>query len=140
LITRSRLCLITAPWLVVLLTGCGGDGQLAPVQGPLAAQRPPPIYKVTIDADSKMSAARTKADVCKGLWSNVAQGDSTAAAMSGEWDAVYGKDYFSAKVVGNATFSRAVLTCPDGTTLNIEFNSDKGVAKDGKGDVFKLTF
>ena len=140
MITRSRFWLVVAPSLAVLMAGCGGDGQLYPLQGPLATQKPPPVYKVKIETESTMSATRAKGDVCKGPWSNVAPEDPTSRAMSTDWDLVYGNGYFLAKVLGNATFSRAVLTCPNGTTLNLEFNSDKGVAKDDKGDVFKLTF
>jgi hypothetical protein len=128
-----------APSLALLMSGCG-DGQLYPVQGPLSAQKPRPVYKVKIGDDEKMSATRAKDDVCHGPWAHVAQEDPTARAMSAEWDLVYGKGYFLDKVLGSATFSRGVLTCPKDTTINVEFNIDKGVAKDDKGDVFKLTF
>ena len=95
---------------------------------------------VKFDDESTMSATRAKGDVCKGPWSHVAAEDPTSRALSADWDLVYGNGYFLAKVLGNATFSRVVLTCPNGTGMNLEFNSDKGVAKDDKGDVFKLTF
>jgi hypothetical protein len=128
-----------APSLAVLLSGCG-DGHLYLVQGPLSAQKPAPVYMVKINDDATMSATRAKGDVCKGPLSHIAQEDPTARDMAADWDLVYGKDYFPAKVLGAPTFSRAVLTCANSTTMNLEFNSDQGVAKDDKGDVFKLTF
>lgn len=137
----------------LLATGClvMVPGHLYPVQGALSAQTPAPIYKVTLSGVLKtgsLSATLEDGEVCRGDWGAVRQDDPSAAQMSGEWDRVYGQGFFTANVLGNPVFARAVLTGSKGTTLNVEFYDPtpgqvlavKGVAKDNKGNIFKLTF
>ena len=131
---KSALLLFAA----VLMSGCA-TGHLYPVQGPLSAQMPRPIYKVKMDGDS-MSVKIGNGDECRGTWLDVVQEDPSAREMSAEWELVYGKGFFLANVLGHVGIARAILTCPKDATVEIEFDSQKGVAKDGNGDVFKLTF
>jgi hypothetical protein len=123
----------------VLVSGCAA-GRLYPVQGPLAAQTPPPSYTVRMDSADIVSVTLGSGDVCHGMWSNLPKEDPTARDLSAEWDLVYGKGFFVTSVFGNIGLARALLTCTKGTTVNVEFTSEKGVAKDSNGDVFKLTF
>lgn len=68
--------------------------------------------------------------------------------MSVEWDSVYGAGFFVTNVLGNRVFARAILSGTKGTTLNVEFydptpgqiTNVKGIAKDNKGNIFKMTF
>jgi hypothetical protein len=126
-------------------------GHLYPVQGTLSTQTPAPIFKITLSGVYKtgtLTATLEDGEVCHGSWGAVGQGDPSAGQMSGEWDRVYGQGFFTANVLGNPVFARAVLTGNKGTTLNVEFYDPtpgqvadvKGVAKDSKGNIFKLTF
>jgi hypothetical protein len=137
----------------VLATGCVVmvPGHLYPVQGSLSTQTPAPIYKVTLSGVYKtgtMTATLEDGEVCHGSWGAVRQDDPLSGQMSGEWDRVYGQGFFTANVLGNPVFARGVLTGTKGTTLNIEFYDPtpgqianvKGIAKDNKGNIFKLTF
>jgi hypothetical protein len=136
-----------------LLAGCIilVPGHLYPVEGPLASQSPPPIYTVTISGivrSGTMKATLAGGEACKGSWSAVAQNDPTANRMAAEWDRVYGAGFFTANVLGNPVFARGTLTSPQGTTLDVEFylpvpghlESAKGVARDNRGNIYKLTF
>jgi hypothetical protein len=124
---------------VALLSGCAG-GHLYPVQGPLAAQTPAPIFRIKMDSGDAMTARLAKGEVCHGTWLDIAQNDPDARDMAAEWDLVYGKGYFMANVLGNISIARAILSCPKDTTLKVEFDSVKGVGKDENGNVFRLTF
>lgn len=137
----------------VLTTGCVVmvPGHLYPVQGSLSTRTPAPIYKVTLSGVYKtgtMTATLEDGEVCHGSWGAVRQDDPLSGQMSGEWDRVYGQGFFTANVLGNPVFARGVLTGTKGTTLNIEFYDPtpgqianvKGIAKDNKGNIFKLTF
>ena len=145
-------------WIVLLcianlLAGCMVmvPGHLYPIQGSLSTQNPVPIYKMTLNGllgSGSLSATLQNGEVCSGSWAPVRQDDPSAGSMSGEWDSVYGSGFFVGNVLGNRAFMRAVLTGTKGTILNVElyeptpgvFANVKGVAKDNKGNVFKLTF
>ncbi len=139
--------------IATLLAGCMVmvPGHLYPVQGSLAAQTPVPVYKVTLSGvmeSGTMSATLQDGEVCKGSWAPVRQDDPSAGSMSVEWDSVYGAGFFVANVLGNRVFARAVLLGTKGTTLNVEFYDPtpgqianvRGIAKDNKDNIFKLTF
>jgi len=136
-----------------VLSGCliMVTGHLYPIQGPAAAQNPPVIYKVVINGvalSGTMTATLENNESCSGTWHQVAQADSTAGQMSAQWDQVYGQGFFVANVLGNPVFARAILTCKQGTSLNIEFfeliagnfAGAKGVSQDSKGNLYKVTF
>jgi hypothetical protein len=75
---------------------------------------------------------------------------SVAEGMPAAWDAVYGQGYYVAHVLGQRLYAHALVTGNQGTILNVEFyrvyqsqnepGQIRGVAKDNKGDVFKLAF
>src|ERR1700679_3702524 len=126
-------------------------GHLYPVQGSLSTQNPVPIYKITLSgllASGTLSATLQDGEACSGSWAPVRQDDPSAGSMSGACDSVYGAGFFVGNVLGNPVFARAVLTGTKGTILNVEFYdptpgvvaSVKGIAKDNKGNVFKLPF
>ena len=70
--------------------------------------------------------------------------------MPAAWDAVYGQGYYVAHVLGEPLYAHAMVIGNRGTVLNVEFyrvnrgdNSRidiHGVAKDNKGNIFKLAF
>jgi hypothetical protein len=141
-----------ALWLLTItaLSGCA-TGHLYPIQGPLASQTPPPIYKMAISGalnSGSLSTTLPSGEICQGTWGLLRQDDPTANKMSAQWDLVYGPGFFVGHVLGNAQFARASLTGNQGTTLAIEFykpgqgdvTTIKGIAQDNKGNLFKLTF
>ena len=75
---------------------------------------------------------------------------SVAEGMPAAWDAVYGQGYYVAHVLGQRLYAHALVTGNQGTILNVEFyrvyrgqnepGEIHGVAKDNKGDIFKLAF
>jgi hypothetical protein len=147
---RNRLT--TVLMAAAVLTGCiyAAPGHLYPVRGPLAAQVPLPIYKLTLNGVLNAGNIRIVLpgnEVCSGPWSAVPQGDPSATSMSGEWDAVYGPGYFVAQVLGSHAFARSRLTGSKGTILDVQFYDPTpgdlaqviGVATDNQGNVFKMT-
>jgi hypothetical protein len=147
---KQLLLLVT---IVTTLTGCVVmvPGRLYPIQGPLAAQIPAPVYKVTISGVFKsgtMRATLPDGEVCSGSWAAVGRNDPSPTKMSADWDQVLGQGYFVANVLGAPVRARAVLTGPKGTTLDVEFYDPRpghieavvGVARDNAGDLFQLAF
>ena len=143
---RFALFLLT----VAALSGCA-VAHLYPIQGPLASQTPPPIYKMIVGGvlnSGTLNATLPSGETCQGNWALLPQDDPTANKMSAQWDVVYGQGFFVGHVLGNAQFARASLTGNQGTTLDVEFykpgqgsvTSIKGIAQDNKGNLFKLTF
>jgi hypothetical protein len=139
--------------LATTLSGCviAQPGHLYPITGPWSGQNPPAIFRVTLSGvlnSGSISAMLKDGEDCRGQWARVPQDDPSAAAMSADWDSVYGAGFFQANVLGNAAFARATLTGTRGTTLNVQFYlgtpgamaTAVGVAADNHGDIFKLTF
>lgn len=136
----------------VLLSGCVimVPGHLYPVQGPLAAANPPPIYSLTMNGIYKsgtLTATLPDGEKCSGNWSAISANDPNARQMSAAWDSIYGPGFFVAHVLGNPVFAGAVLTGDRGTTLEVQFVDPRpgdvaaveGVASDKSGNLFKLT-
>jgi hypothetical protein len=132
---KLALILCTA----LLLAGCA-SAHLYPVQGPLAAKVPPPAYSVKLDYADSISVIRGRGDHCDGVWLAVVKEDPSAQDLAFAWDLVYGKGYFLANVLGHNGIARSTITCAKGGTVEVEFNTTQGVAKDNDGNVFKLTF
>lgn len=135
-----------------MLSGCimMGPGHLYPVQGPLAAQSPPPIYSATLSG--ALSSGTLRATLAGGevvgSWQRVSPTDTSAGKLAAQWDAIYGPGYFVASVLGNSNFCRATLSGAQGLHLDVEFliiplgqvAGGKGVASDAQGNLYKLTF
>lgn len=134
------------------LSGCMimVPGHLYPVQGPLAAVHPPPIYRLTMSGiydSGTLTTTLPDGEKCTGKWSIISPGDPSARQMSAAWDSVYGDGYFVAHVLGSRVFAGAMLTGDRGTTLHLQLYDPKpgdvgaarGVAQDNSGNLFKLT-
>src|SRR5664279_2760565 len=88
-----------------LMAGCSIAFRLYPVQGPLSAQTPLPVFpgKVTGVLNSgNISFVLGDGEVCKGPWARVvpvkaAKGamiaNTPSSGMSSLWDTVYGPGY-----------------------------------------------
>lgn len=136
-------------WLLIvtLLTGCAGfSGRLYPIQGPLSAQSPLPIYQLHASImQSTITATLQNGEVCQGTWGPLTPDNPSSNAMSAQWDAVYGQGFFIAHILGKNGLSSGVATGNQGTTLNVEIfiaqpGQVSGVAADNKGNLYKLAF
>ncbi|MFI5098652.1 MAG: hypothetical protein ACHQT6_11830 [Candidatus Acidiferrales bacterium] len=151
------LCVSTLP-------GCGATARLYPVQGPLSLQTPVPIYVAKFTGafySGNLSVVLADGEVCKGRWATLPRpntsSDATAASaasannLAAEWDTVYGTGFYVAHVLGARLYARAMLTGSRGTLLNVEMyksnnventtvDAIKGVAKDDKGNIYKVAF
>lgn len=135
-----------------LLTGClvMVPGHLYPVEGPLAAVTPMPIYTVTISGVGNSGTLSTTlgGHSLRGSWSALRPNDPSANRMAADWDQVYGSGFFTAYVLGAPIFVRGVLAAEGQTTLTVEFIDSpgdmlvhaRGVATDNNGNIYKLTF
>ena len=150
---------LLALW-VCILSGCYLNGHLYPVQGPLAAQTPPPVFNARMSGafnSGSLTALLTGGEVCKGAWSGVNQnpaagagsGASPAPDLSSAWDTVYGHGFYTAHILGARLHVKGVLTGNKGTILHVELyrpdtpnglNEIKGVGTDDNGNVYKLAF
>jgi hypothetical protein len=147
---------------VSLLSGCSATARLYPVSGPLSQHNPTPVYvgKITGMVDSgNFSVVLENGEVCKGQWLTVSRPNASSNAsatpaqenLAAEWDSVYGAGFYVAHVLGARLYGRGTATGNSGTVLNFEIyrpedaqnvprGSIKGVAKDNKGNVYKLSF
>jgi len=147
---KSKLCLLLLA--ISTMLGCYMNARLYPVQGPLAAQTPVPVLmaKITgkVNAES-ISVVLSDGEECKGRWvfvNNVqsSKGPNSVTAptteLSGAWDSIYGPNFYSSRIIGAKYYAQAVARGNRGTILNVELYGDKGVAKDDKGNIYKLVF
>jgi hypothetical protein len=157
---KSRLAFPLLALWVCILSGCYLNGHLYPVQGPLAAQTPPPVFNARMSGafnSGSLTVTLTNGEVCKGAWSMVNQnqpagagsGASSAPNLSSAWDAVYGQGFYTAHILGAKLRVQGVLTGNKGTILHVELsrpdtpnglNEIKGVGADNNGNVYKLAF
>lgn len=134
--------------------------KLYPVQGPLSAQTPPPVFAGNIRRP--MFAAGPVFNLLKS-W-KLSDGDvllqskpkpvmaSAATPMATgaislplpnlafAWDAVYGDGFFAAHILGKK-FGQAVFTGSQGTVLQVEtLDGKNGVAVDNRGNTYKMVW
>lgn len=155
------------------MAGCHGYGRLYPVQGPLAALAPPPVYTAKIsltpnwskpvtvgahanDSMGKIAVVMANGEQFNGAWKLIYQqpdaANTASDPLAGAWNTVYGNGYYSAHVLGTPLFVHTDITGTQGTTLAVEWYEEaygaaqnqrlvaRGIARDSKGDVFKLVF
>jgi hypothetical protein len=132
---------------------------LYPVQGPAAAQAPPPVITAKFSGTNsgKFTLVQAHGESFQGQWAFVIPSfvstktpqDPAAYLpqpnLAFAWDAVYGQGYFLAQVIGTR-IRRVVATGDQGTVIQVEclygdlragFN---GVAFDSKGNLYKVVF
>lgn len=153
--------------LCLTFSGCMRSAHLYPIQGPLAQQAPPPIYSAKMTGvlnSGGITAKLANGEQFSGEWqaqsANALAKQSNAGIappfnLSPDWDTVYGQGFYRAHVLGAHLFARTSLTGKQGGTLEVEMISQpvetadpkdlappviKGVAKDDKGNVYKVSF
>ena len=156
-----------APVLLLsfLLVSCRATARLYPVEGPLASQAPLPVFVGKISGalySGNMTVTGSQGEVFIGRWDTVKRptksGDGTGVTtkddqMAQLWDSIYGNGFYVAHVLGTRLYARASLKANNGDSLKVEFYRPenqgheqslaatiKGVAKDDKGNVYKITF
>lgn len=108
------------------------------------------------DSMGKIAVAMANGEQFNGTWKLVYQqpgaANTSSDPLAGAWDTVYGKGYFTAHVLGTPLFVHTGMTGAQGATLAVEWYEEpvgtgddrrlvaKGIAADGKDDVFKLVF
>jgi hypothetical protein len=153
--------------LSVLLVSCHATARFYPVQGPLMVQTPPPVFVGKISGalySGNMTVTGDKGEFFTGRWEAVKRPEKSTDApnvvprdeeMAPLWDSIYGNGFYVAHVLGTRLYARASLKSKSGDSLKVEFYrpegnskgdieplaaSIKGVAKDDKGNVYKITF
>ena len=157
-----------APVLLLsfLLASCHATARLYPVEGPLANQAPLPVFVGKISGalySGNITVTGSQGEVFTGRWDTVKRptksGDATGVTTKDEemaqlWDSIYGDGFYVAHVLGTRLYARASLKANNGDTLKVEFYRPenegnatttiasliKGVAKDDKGNAYKITF
>jgi hypothetical protein len=148
---KTKLCAIL--FGISMMLGCAAKGRLYPVQGPLAAQSPVSVYIVKFNgafaASGNVTITIDDGEVCIGRWAPVPRNQPAATTPNEAaqmWDTVYGAGFYVAHVLGNPLV-RAVITGDQGTILNVEVSKFRneagafsGVARDNRGNIYKLDF
>ena len=151
---------------VLLTTGCA-EGRFYPVQGPFSTESPAPVLTAKMDGgfrSGNISVVLATGEKAIGHWkwtqtetassrnpSDNGSSGSGTENMASVWDAVYGQGFYVSHVLGSKPFSRAELTGNRGTTLQVEMyrpvgesgdapENFKGVARDDKGNIYKVIF
>ncbi|HWZ99816.1 MAG TPA: hypothetical protein VN025_18810 [Candidatus Dormibacteraeota bacterium] len=155
--------------LSFFLIGCIGHAtaRFYPVQGPLVSQTPSAVYvgKVSGGVNSgQIALTANQGEMFQGRWETIQLPKKSTDApvmaptdneMVPLWDSIYGNGFYVAHVLGSKFYARASLTGANGDSLKVEFYrpeekdsqgnvnalraSIKGVAKDDKGNVYKIT-
>jgi hypothetical protein len=156
---KVKLCFLLLG--ISIMLGCSHTYRFYPVQGPLSAQTPLPVLVAKLTgaiSSGNISVVLSDGEVCKGHWAEVPRakvpkGANTASApeangMSSVWDTVYGSGFYVSQVLGS-TNARAVASGDRGTILNVELHATpegektlivKGIAKDNKGNIYKVVY
>ena len=147
---------------VCFLSGCFASARLYPIKGPLAEQAPQPIYAARAEAgfrSGSFSATLGNGEKCNGQWKRVTRtpretgiGPADAESLAPAWDAVYGSGFYTANVLGADVRIAGQIPCSRGSSLRVDAiqhsigsGTDaalviKGVAMDGKGNIYKMAF
>jgi len=128
-----------------------------PIEGPLSKEQPLPVLLATaygiMGNTGNISLTLPDGEFCKGKWSSIAPmsvGISTASAsgttisgMFSVWSTVYGSGFSMSNLPG-VNKGEAMLVGNKGTVIQVEFYTGSGtangtgVAKDNKGNIFKV--
>ena len=165
---KAGIALALPLFSLCILCGCYRDAHLYPILGPLAAQTPPPIFSAKLTGvinSGSLTAKLGNGEVFSGPWQaqsakQIANQSNAGIAppfnLSAAWDAVYGPGFYTGHVLGSHLFARTSLTGKQGGILQVEMISQPGidgadprslsapvitgVAKDDKGNIYKMGF
>lgn len=121
---------------------------LYPVRGPLADQKMVAMIEgpdTAVNFKNRVSIAFPDGETFTGELVRVPGGSSGPGDLAADWDGLFGPGYYLAYVLGAQTFESATLTGSKGNTLQVELLQemrrypDQGVARDSRGNVFRIT-
>lgn len=149
---------------IFALSGCAA-ARVYPVEGPLSARIPVPVYKAKMSnlGSSGNFSTDINGEKFSARWHQVPRRhDATSKAgvavdppnLRAEWDEVYGQGFYNNVVLQANFYLRSETTGDRGTKLVVEFYGNqkrpvedpkidlvlKGVAKDDRGNTYKLLF
>ena len=144
---------------IILLAACSTTATLYPVAGPLSKQLPLPVLTAAVDGimgnTGGISMTLPDGERCSGKWSSIApmsvELSSVSASgtltngMASVWAQVYGSGV-TVKNLPGVNKGEAMLVGDRGTVIQVEFYTGSGtangsgVAKDNKGNVYKVLF
>ena len=131
---------------LTLITSCGATLDFYPVEGPLSSQIPVRVIKAkatnVISNSGKISLTLEDGEYCEGRWSSTAgHGSSNNRSLLLD----YGQE-LGLSTRGNENRGYAMLLGTKGTIIDLEFINGAGtahgfgIAKDNKGNIFKVLF
>lgn len=136
-----------------LLSACSTSVHLYPVEGPLTKSAPGKTIVATADGitgnTGNFKFVSAEGATCQGRWSSVAPqfaATSNTSLMNRYGSAV---GYSNSVIVGavpGVNKGQAFTVCSDGTRFDIEFYTGSGtangygIAKDTKGNIYKMIF
>jgi hypothetical protein len=162
---KKKLCFVL--FLAFITSGCSHTYRLYVVEGPLAAQTPSLVLFAKVKGVQGTAGAKSGSisvvlhdgEICSGRWTvvprvevpkNATAADAPATnGMSSVWDTVYGSGFYVSHILGRGGFhAQAVVSGNEGTVLDMEIygigtpaqNGPIGVAKDNKGNVYKMVW
>lgn len=141
--------------LALALYGCSTTAHLYPTEGPMADINPKPVLKAKVKGimgdSGSILLTMQDGEVCEGRWSVIAP--KAAGYSSGSGMLTDGTSLLtgtgSATDIGHSeriNNGEAYLSCDKGTFIEISFRvgsgtaSGNGVAKDNKGNKYKVIF
>jgi hypothetical protein len=151
---KAQLALVLFALCMVVGGTAARGQQLYPIQGPAAAQTPPPIYtaKLTGTMSGNITLVLAKGENFTGRWVYVrpsfvnAQTPGAPSSyppqpnLAFAWDSIFGQGYFLANLVGEP-ICESTLRGDQGTALQLEFLNERfGVAADSKGNIYKIAW
>lgn len=151
--------LLIALGLFTALAACSTTANMYPISGPLAEQHPLPVLQVKVNGitgnSGELSTTLPDGETLAGKWSSIAPmsyGMTTGTAsgsvtdgMNTVWATVYGTGFSSSNVPG-VNKGEAMLVGTKGTVMHVEFLTGSGtangtgVAKDNRGNIYKVLF
>jgi hypothetical protein len=157
--SKLVLSLVALSVYIILASDYGFGQKLYPVEGPLAAQTPQPVFAGQIRRPALSigpvflllkSWTVANGEVLHGKPKTIKATSvntlSTTASyppqpnLSFAWDAVYGHGFFVRHILGNK-IEQGLFTGNQGTVLQVEsLNGVTGVAVDNKGNMYKMVW
>jgi len=153
--------LVLAVLSLATLWGCA-SARMYPVKGPLASQAPTPVFHAKISAafySGTLSTTLNNGEHFRVPMSPAPTSGAPTHNLSAEWDSVFGPGYYDNRVLPAQFHLAGTATGSGGTVLEVELYKNEirpvpavkgdennvridmaGVAKDSRGNVYKLTF